>query len=1014
MKEQIFIIIFLFIIISKTFAQIIVDKIMPNSIAEQVGIKEGDIITEINDKKVDKIEIFIRILKLSQKNQEIVTIKLIRKNEIKQMIIDFSKFTDINQPLGVILKYHEENNQKEDPFNNYSSDEYYIKIATEKINYQKQTFRDINILKGVLFFNNKVFFFGHYNPDYTTGPINYHNLLGEALKYPNPLLSIDPVNKNEMTEKLELRNETEDPKNAFKTITKIIIDSFKTNNPKTVSIINSNLKKHNLTKEDVEKYIDYQINEFDLSTKEKIYDLFNSLYKLYSAGFEAEGYDPQIGIGICFLWLFNKTSDTTHLIQAIQVLGIEEEYNNLKNQYLQKGNLTEKEYSQFSKRLLEMLYRKILEGLKTSQEQIESLINDAYQNSIDKNYLDDTKIVKFVNEKELKIMKEFFYSIIEFLPIQNPENYFQIPTIYMTTRIENLSRDTEIFKILFLSDLGIKSLKMNTQFQDFFEFAYHKKSLEKLSDRGFLMFTIKPQKIESYVINKNFLIIGDSQIRIEVTPDYQATQVEWELIKEYQYYLNQNVELMRKEIPYIHRLIELQKVLFLANYIEKNGINIDLYSNNINKFEVPEKIKRTPTGLISSPKELDKAILLISWGGIDFSNIENSFNISHKPVENVKESLINALVLSEMAVNEAINGNLEKSRYLAELSFQSAINNVELPEKITTKIKSEKIEIKNTNKIPEIIAFSFETINQLENIQKQISNESKNLDNKPSHVDSLKKINILIKTYKDEYLNSDKNFDFSNFETIYIHNTEEDKKQPHTIDNLQIKNDFKNLKREVEQEIDTFLKSPNQNNKNRIQQIEQNISSMEQDLQKAKQNLDKVNKELLYNVKKYEEWVEEAEKYRKNIYNNSYNTLLNLVLDKALDLSKKLFPEYEKQIELIKFTKNYSEFNYWFYEISKNPENINIETIYQGLQKAINNLPDTIIGEKIKNFLSLLDYSLQTSFDSYNLYISFQQYKNYEKIVEMYILASEKQRKYIQKLEENIKKQRETLQKLKN
>lgn len=316
-----------------------------------------------------------------------------------------------------------------------------------------------------------------------------------------------------------------------------------------------------------------------------------------------------------------------------------------------------------------------------------------------------------------------------------------------------------------------------------------------------------------------------------------------------------------------------------------------------------------------------------------------------------------------MAVNEAINGNLEKSRYLSEISFQALSgqipNNIPIP---TNKI----IKIDDT-KVPEIVNFTFETLNTLENITQnpQIYNTSQSYNN----------LLNLIEYYKNKYLSSAQKFDFDLFQKV------------------------------------TQSNNDNPININQIEQIQNEIELTKQNLQKVKENLYKLNFELIKNIKEYEKWVEEAEKYRKNIYQNSYSTLANLTIDHVINLSQKLLPEYKQNIEFLKFTKNYSEFSLWFYQYSQNLEDQNLEKLYEGLNKLIQLLP---IQEKIKDFINFLNYVVQTSYDSFNLYISFQQFKKYDQIIQTYSKAINQQKDYIKKLEQTIKEKEKYLNKLKH
>lgn len=886
---------------------------------------------------------------------------------------------------------------------------YYINLAVEKQMPPIQNIKNINVLTGVVFLpeekieskyiTNKIIFIGYYDPNYQTGAINYENLLFEALKYPNPTLSIDPIDKENTIVKIddkireELKEWEEDPKKLAEIISKSL------NNPKNKTILEKKLE--NLSIQTIFKYLDYQQDKIKLNSIDEIFDLYNHLYRIYSYAFKSEGYDEYTGAAIATLWLFSKTSEipnydaSIHLIQTIQMLNIEQEYENLRNYYLQKGNLTEEDYSNFAKKITEMIYRKILSNLRVPQNVIDSLIDEAYQNSINKNYLDDTKMSQFVNQKELEIMKSFFINkILSFLIIDDISNYVDIPQLFESVKIENLSPNTEIFKILFLSDVSQKNLDLtaNSKLQDFFEFSYNLNKIDILSSKGDITFTLVPKEVNIYKVMPNFLLfesfgnIQDNFIKIEITPNYNTSNEEKQLIKNYEDYINQNIKQLKQECPYIHKVSELVKILALANYIKKNEIKLSLDYTNPETIVIPEKIQTKVSALISKNVDSNYSFWFNIRGGVDFSNIYNNIKINEPKNINAKESLAYSFIFSEKALKEALNGNLENARYFAELSSQAMSGT--LPSNINQITNPTEIEeIKNIkhNKLDELVAFNYFTISALQNYINQ-NDQDNNIQN----------LYNLMENYKKEYMFSNKKFDFDSF-------------------NLYPKTEKNKIESKIENSIldlETQLNFKDNTNKTKIEQIKNKINQTQEEIYKIKSNLSKINKEMLYNVKEYERWAQENEKYYKNIYDNSYWTLANLTFDKALKIAEDLLPQYKNQMDFIEKTKNYGEFSKWYYDWINNGMNVNLEEFLNGFEKAIELIGIPPKYNKFKDFLLFAKYSLETSYDAYNIYYTFQQYKAYEKILKYYSEAIEKQSKLLQKLEKDLKTQQEILKKL--
>lgn len=772
------------------YANIYVVEVVSGSVAEKIGIKKGDVILELNGRKVgSNIRIFKRNLSQLIYARQKVQLKILRENEEKIITLDPALGLYAQDKLGVVLSTREEDflGERGDSFQKPLSSsfdsrniKYYVQLTKSyKVEEVRNQLNSINVLTGVIFYDNRVYFLGYYEPRYKTDSIDYGRLLSEALKYSNPSLSIDPVEEEKRLDLIdrelfkEIANISADPKYGIQVLTLIFLDSL--NHSKNKDFIEKRLSKYEVKIEDIKLYLSYQKGTLRLATIDEVTKAYQSLYRLYNAAFTQEGYSPLVPLGITAFWFFKEASrvdpknSSQYLLHALYTMNLGDEYEAIRSRYLQKGKLTDKEYADFAKEITALVYRTLLTRLKVSPSQINAFINQAMYISLNKKYLDDTQLANFINQKELEVMRKFFlYKILEIVFIDDIKRYLNIPSIFSQVNIENLNKDTEMFEILFMADVSLKNIGTDIDDIDsFLEFAYKKGKLSYIDRKGSVGFTIIPKEVNVYKVSNNLLYLDNSNIYINVWnrkgKHYNNEELE-ALIKEYEVYLNNKITYFKEKYPYIHKVSELHKILAIARYIKSNNLKIEVNLGSQYKgVSVPERLETYSYGVFFyNPQGTESSIFFNIRGGVDFSGIEKKINVSTsnlKPQE-VKESLAQTMVLSEKAIAAALNGDLENARLLAEQAFQV----ISVPQKTldrTLTLNRNFFSIRD-EKISEFAAFNAEILRILNEIISNIARDKKlgtRVEDK--HLQKLKQLDILVKQYKQNYLYTTKSFDFN-------------------------------------------------------------------------------------------------------------------------------------------------------------------------------------------------------------------------------------------------------------
>jgi len=773
--------------LNSIYAYIQVVNVVPGSVAEKIGIKNGDIILELNGQKIgSNLRVFLMTLYKSMKNREKIFFKILRDSQEINLFLDPSSTLYNYEKLGIVLKSQESGFSRKD--NNLTLQsatsvdpkniKYYIHL-TKNLALMETLDQGnfINVLTGVILYNGKVYFLGYHDPKYKTGLINYEKLLSEALNYPNPSLSIDPLEEEEKIKEIdrelsrEFNKMSSDLTYGVQKLTELFLKCL--NDPKNKDIIKKKLSKYNISEEDIQTYLAYQRNSLKLNSIDAITKAYLSFHSIYSAAFMEEGYSEIAPAGIASLWQYSQIANlkpdasANYLLQTIYTLNIDAEYEAIKARYLQKEKLTDKDYADFAKEITALIYRTLLTHLKVPSSQIDTLINQAMYLSLNKGYLDDTQLVKFINQKELEIMRKFFMNkILEVIFIEDIRNYFSIPSIFSQIKVKNLDKNTEMFKILFLSDVSLKNIRTDVgNIESFLEFAYKKGKLNYLDKRGSIGFTIIPKEANVYKISDNFLYFGQSDIYINVWNRTKIYSKETEmLIKEYEKYLNSNLNYIKERYPYIHKISEVQKILAIARYIRDHNIKVSLnpfYQES--NFSVPDSLETYSYGIFFyNPEDKESNIFFNIRGGVDFSEIDKHFNLfsSNLKTSEVKERLAASLTLSEQALNEALNGDLEKARVLAEQAFQTLSFSQNFPKVLSIS----EVDLSNIrdDKIPEIAAFNAEILRIFNEIHKTLSNkQEKSLQLTDPLILNLQKLISLVKQYKQTYLYTAQSFNFN-------------------------------------------------------------------------------------------------------------------------------------------------------------------------------------------------------------------------------------------------------------
>ena len=131
-------------------------------------------------------------------------------------------------------------------------------------------------------------------------------------------------------------------------------------------------------------------------------------------------------------------------------------------------------------------------------------------------------------------------------------------------------------------------------------------------------------------------------------------------------------------LPAFHKIREVAKIIALANWLLAEKINVDLSGVSQEKWDAPDKVLGfLRTGQLYRKLQADapyQTMTLRAYsGGVSFKPKGNWTSYTPAPVSETKvfDQLTLSAGLGQKAVQAAQDGNMEKARYLAEISAQA-------------------------------------------------------------------------------------------------------------------------------------------------------------------------------------------------------------------------------------------------------------------------------------------------------------------------------------------------------
>jgi formylglycine-generating enzyme required for sulfatase activity len=567
------------------------------------------------------------------------------------------------------------------------------------------TLDSMNVLTRVLVDpeSGTVEFIGTYDPAYKTGPVDYHQLLEDAVLYPEPGFSLDADRASwdrldELSRRMtgsvfELPDDqrTVVVESLFERWTKLILS-------------------HPLLEIDRQLFLDKLATEIGM-TKSQLVDLYN----YHNLGVKSWPVPASILEGqVKVLEYVGKVQGakayriyaqgaSESLMNAAEALGKADQA----KQLLAEPELAGKSDAERQVILRAFVLSQIALSLEMADEQ---KANELFLRSRQGKYPVEifdawlqggTRIENWDNWKYARIR------VFQDFPLSNEllEAAYGLAPAQSLLRFEGLAGDTALGRILYEADYTLKTIDMGQMVyhtipsHQTFQKIAHKNGGAKIKFN--LLFWLEPKE-SSLTISPDRREVGFSTPQIILKTKTQPRQKDGAATDEtaladierfseiYRKQINENYDVYAREYPPLHRLREVTKIIALARWMNEQKIKLTPerpatenagQSTGSQAWKPPPRVNGVYliyTQIEEITKPNNKVCLQVSTptyshGGVSFRTDNKWVAILPRPTtyELADDALTTSATLGEAAVQAALSNDLVKARDLAEQSAQA-------------------------------------------------------------------------------------------------------------------------------------------------------------------------------------------------------------------------------------------------------------------------------------------------------------------------------------------------------
>ena len=1006
---------------------ILVVHVFPDSAAENAGIKVGDIILRINRRYVvSEVQEFVDFIKNVKGGNSIITIK---SDGLKKNIIVNLPPAGESPRLGVTVSDLVSKEQSSLGNQKLSSNTA-LAQATRKVDYVppsslSQKLKEINVLKYVLIDKetSRAVFIGNYDPDYSSGPISYHDLLSDALKDPYPSFSFDidhEIYRSQIREiqrimDVEMRKISTDLEYGIEWMNKTMMSIIKSKDsiPEKLILEQRMRQKMGIEPNEWMAYFDWnpKSNTNTYSQYEKIGSFLGKL-------FTSLGIEERFGRALIVLHQAQREvrENTSNYETTSKLCGL---LGTMDGLYEIRDDLGSNRINDETagRRLWSLHYGALLKGFGVPSSKVDAM-TDRYK----KGYCWDEELAQAVEERYEFLAKEalrlhVFQSLIfsqDFLRTI----YRNLPIAFSGVKLYGRSADSPLIRVMFDADYAFKYITIINP--ETVSIPGHQSSLEfltaeenrlgiSLPDEGGVRYWIKPGvvKMESFQDKSGvYFVSADLGIGAEPLRSHLQLNAFRESLNSYAAGLTKRYDAYARLYPSLHIMREAEKIIAFTRWVKKNNIVVKIDEFKPVKDPVPDKVKGFVSIVYVSKEkgDMDHFFLDIN-GGVVFDQEEGEEwieeNSSEAATDDVMHQLAASTALAEQSAEAAIEGDFEEARDLAEKSAEAMTGSIDVTQMsamadlpIPTP-QASSVSVGTQAAVSEEVVFALDKNLQAAAEAHQQIADSETLRKTLPPVQYEEKIS----SAQNLKQRSDDNLQYlKELLTYYRNNSNYSQKVIAELRNLDPSQPAAVKLLRMDQSA-LIQKAPSIDEAiPKREKLLGELKELQLALSRTRMALMRLNRSVQADSVLFKEWQDQAEKSIDNaqeraqnfIKDNLSNELFNLLKWKSLNMPKRV-----KEIERFEELISVKEFADWA-QIDKH----SWEDIGEGLVSASQNLP---LSAGVQTVVTSMQSIIDSGYDITAWFISWRRIQQLEKNSDAYLLAVQKISKQMNSIVSRIK-----------
>lgn len=551
----------------------------------------------------------------------------------------------------------------------------------------KRSLTDINLLK-YAFIDSKtrvVTLVGSYDKTYATGPIPYYDLLKEVLESPYPYFSLEPTQATRSAVDNLQAYIANDAKRMFSD--RAFVNAW-------AQRLMSLLLRDPQLKQDHYRFVKKAADAFKVSNDEviQILSLTNGDYPspemqvIMIKVLKGMGYD-----NVAFMLEHADGSRETARIICTRFGRINEI-----EPIWAKWDAHEITDAQARIEIKSRLYGAYLLELGVPAAEV-----SAKENAVRSGSMSMDELEKFYTDKlTASIVDNIGVKMFNGVTLSQAllSKLYNVPLPQMELVFKSLPAQTNLAKVMFEADYMLKSLTALPDVKE--KVSGHLTNLEYLEEESRKQGIRTPTGAGGEV--RNTLLPGNVKMRISpdgkvVAFDDAQVKIESALLKPvgnlgsaetlvrnsftaYGNFLTGRYDLYARAYPPLHRMREVEKLIALARWAKANNYKLVVDKSEGSKVSLPATASGFWNAIFAADQQ-EVSLTVVALGGADFSQQYGDSWAQSSSDPTVENSAVKQLVAStafaQKAAEEAVAGNLENARDLAEKSAQAMVGNID-------------------------------------------------------------------------------------------------------------------------------------------------------------------------------------------------------------------------------------------------------------------------------------------------------------------------------------------------